>query len=396
MLVSVLGVVLVALVVAAGATAGLGFLLAGWHFWRVGEPIPRASGDASLSDPVKIALTIVAGIGGVVALVVAYRKQAMAERVENRDRYGAAVTQLGNPDPTVRLAGVYAMANLADEWKPQRQQCVDVLCAYLRMPWDPDAESQHPLAVRKVETRHGSKVTTLAFRDPHGESQVRATILRIIADHLQDRDRPAWWGKLPGLRRVRGGLWSRLSFDLSGASLADVDMRSTVWLGQQTRFDGAMFSGEETSFDEAMFSGKETSFEQAMFSGDKTSFVSARFSGDETRFSRATFSAEWTSFGGAWFSAEWTWFNRATFSSNQTQFAATMFFGSLTSFYLATFLGEVVGGARFTGSRDRVLGYATVDPKVLDGWIFDTPDVAPPDGESPAARGRERPDPHQH
>ena len=35
-----------------------------------------------------------------------------------------------------RLAGVYAMAQLADDWADPdaRRQCVAVLCAYLRMP----------------------------------------------------------------------------------------------------------------------------------------------------------------------------------------------------------------------------------------------------------------------
>ncbi|WP_201732362.1 hypothetical protein [Acidithrix sp. C25] len=36
----------------------------------------------------------------------------------------------------VRLAGVTAMARLAHDWGTQRQMCVDVLCAYLLMPFD--------------------------------------------------------------------------------------------------------------------------------------------------------------------------------------------------------------------------------------------------------------------
>ena len=43
--------------------------------------------------------------------------------------------RLAAPDTTrqpaaVRLAGMYAMAGLADDWKENRQTCVDVLCAY--------------------------------------------------------------------------------------------------------------------------------------------------------------------------------------------------------------------------------------------------------------------------
>jgi hypothetical protein len=47
------------------------------------------------------------------------------------ERFAAAAGQLGSDKPPeVRLAGVYAMAGLADDWAENRQTCVDVLCAY--------------------------------------------------------------------------------------------------------------------------------------------------------------------------------------------------------------------------------------------------------------------------
>ena len=48
------------------------------------------------------------------------------------ERFATAAEQLGSDKPAVRLAGVYAMAGLADDWEENRQTCVDVLCAYLR------------------------------------------------------------------------------------------------------------------------------------------------------------------------------------------------------------------------------------------------------------------------
>jgi hypothetical protein len=51
---------------------------------------------------------------------------------------GSRRSQLGDDQPAVRLAGLHAMAGLADDWKQNRQTCVDVLCAYLRLPYDPD------------------------------------------------------------------------------------------------------------------------------------------------------------------------------------------------------------------------------------------------------------------
>ena len=54
------------------------------------------------------------------------------------ERFATGAEQLGSDKPAVRLAGVYAMAGLADDWEENRQVCVDVLCAYLRMPYEPD------------------------------------------------------------------------------------------------------------------------------------------------------------------------------------------------------------------------------------------------------------------
>lgn len=65
-----------------------------------------------------------------------------------RERYAAAASQLGNESATVRMAGVYVMATLADEWHrqdhdDQRQACIDVLCSYYRAePKDEDRRDQ--------------------------------------------------------------------------------------------------------------------------------------------------------------------------------------------------------------------------------------------------------------
>jgi hypothetical protein len=74
---------------------------------------------------------------------------------------------------SVRLAGVYAVAGLADDWIAQRQVCINVLCAYLRMPYRANEESP------------GRK---------EGEKEVRATIVRVIRDHLRDNAPSNWHG----------------------------------------------------------------------------------------------------------------------------------------------------------------------------------------------------------
>jgi hypothetical protein len=69
------------------------------------------------------------------------RKQLDRTLAEQRtrtlnERFATAAGQLGSDKPpAVRLAGVYAMAGLADDWTENRQTCVDVLCGYLRLPY---------------------------------------------------------------------------------------------------------------------------------------------------------------------------------------------------------------------------------------------------------------------
>ena len=97
---------------------------------------------------------------------------AVAERVEAdalAKRYQDAAIQIGHDKAAVILAGVYAMARLADDWPEHRQSCVDVLCSYLRMP-----------------THHETR------QEAEGEKHIRITILRLIGDHL-DASRPVNW-----------------------------------------------------------------------------------------------------------------------------------------------------------------------------------------------------------
>src|SRR4029077_3850219 len=78
------------------------------------------------------------------------RKQLDRTLAEQRartlnERFATAAGQLGSDKPpAVRLAGVYAMAGLADDWPENRQTCVDILCGYLRLPYEPDPDDDAP------------------------------------------------------------------------------------------------------------------------------------------------------------------------------------------------------------------------------------------------------------
>jgi hypothetical protein len=125
-----------------------GVFVAGWHYLHF-LPFRREPLSAeTLYDLLKLAFAFAAGVAGVVALVTAYRwqrvaafghriaesAQRVAESAEQREStrlfneyFATAAGQLGDDKPAIRLAGVYTMAKLADDWTEQRQTCVDVL-----------------------------------------------------------------------------------------------------------------------------------------------------------------------------------------------------------------------------------------------------------------------------
>ena len=116
-----------ALMVAVGITAAV--IWAGLRFLHFRHFVPQQELSAATAfNLLKVAFAVVAGIGGIVALVTAYRRQRVAEHAESRERarlfnerFATAAGQLGHESAGVRLAGVYAMAGLGDDWPEQRQ-----------------------------------------------------------------------------------------------------------------------------------------------------------------------------------------------------------------------------------------------------------------------------------
>jgi hypothetical protein len=161
------------------------------------------------------------------------------------ERFATAAEELGSDKPAVRLAGVYAMAGLADDWEKNRQTCIDVLCAYLRMPYEPDPGQD------------ASKSQRLAFQ---ASREVRHNVIRVITAHLQNDAAESWRG---------------LDFDFQGV----------VFDGGV--FSGAQFSGGTVNFDAAEFSGGTVDFTWAQFSGGTVDFRGAEFSGGTVDFSQA-------------------------------------------------------------------------------------------------------------
>ena len=207
------------------------------------------------------------------------------------ERFATAAEQLGSDRPAVRLPGVYAMARLADDWKENRQTCVDMLCAYLRMPYEPDPGQDAPEPQR------------LAFRTIH---EVRHTAIRVITAHLRKDATESWQG---------------LNFDFTGVVFDGGD------------FTDAQFSGGKVHFSKAEFSGGHVDFTRAQFSGSTVDFTDAQFSGGMVHFTGAQFSDGTVHFRGAKFpSGAVVVFYRANFSGGTVDFRTARFSGGKVDF----------------------------------------------------------------
>lgn len=221
---------------------------------------------------IRIALSVVAGIGGVVALVVAYRRQRVNEDDQRREqarlfneRFASACAQLGHDRAAVRLAGVYAVAGLADDWADQRQVCIDVLCAYLRFRYRPE-------------------VQTGWHHDEEGE--VRFSVTKIIRDHLCPGAQASWQGH---------------DFDFTRATFHGADFTNAQFSSGHVSFSLTRFMGGWSAFDGACFSGAEVLFGGVTFEAGRVTFDSARFTGGSLTFNGTEFIGAQVSFRGAEF-----------------------------------------------------------------------------------------------
>ena len=327
----------------------MGIGLAVWLLLAYGREDPLGA--------IRTAGTVVVGSGGGAALLLAARRQrsaeialvqkdrdqtdvarahALQERVaaENRadaverritDLYTKAVEQLGSDKAPVRLGGLYALERLAQDNKHQRQTIVNVLCAYLRMPyrWH-EPEDLDPLT-----------------GDAHlQERQVRLTAQRLLAGHMQARSAVFWEG---------------MDLDLTGAFLFDFTMveGDIRWAS----FKAATFMGNTLFLDMAF--PDYTNFKEATFLGD-TRFIGTTFTGD-AQFEDATF-RNIAAFGGYLKSQVVSFAGQAKFQGatfdGQTSFSEATFngrayFDKSRTEKPATFAGEVsFWGAQFKSSAN--------------------------------------------
>ncbi len=281
-------------------------------------------------------------------------KQTLTEQRTRtlNERFATAAEQLGSDKPTIRLAGVYAMAGLADDWEENRQTCVDVLCGYLRMPYEPNPGQGAPEAQR------------LAFQ---AIGEVRHTVIRVVTAHLKNDAAESWQG---------------LNFDFTGAVFDGGNFSGAQFSGGLVRFSFAQFSGGAVNFDYAQFSGGTVNFDHAQFSGGTVNFRGAQFSGGTVGFGSTQFSRGTVNFRGASFSASTVGFASAQFSGGAVDFDLAQFSRGAVFFHQAQFSGGTVNfrGAKFSGG--------TVDFSYVDDWssppAFPWTDTPPPGVKLPS------------
>jgi hypothetical protein len=221
-------------------------------------------------DAIRIGLTVGAGTGGVIVLLLAARRQWLAERTQAHQEdvaatvqldaterritelYTRAVDQLGHEHAPVRLGGLYALERLADNYSEHRQSVVEVVCAYLRMPFSLDdtmAVDEHQRVLQEREVRYVAQRMLIRH--------MRATTLD---DDGQASPNPRYWG--------------RLTVNLRVATLINFNFSNCVV--EAAYFSGAKFIGR-TFFDHTNF-GRRGWFADTHFRGD-ASFAGSRVEG---------------------------------------------------------------------------------------------------------------------
>ncbi|HTF06694.1 MAG TPA: pentapeptide repeat-containing protein [Asanoa sp.] len=292
----------------------VGVLLAialGWLVldWLLAEANRATSIDTRATlrvDAIRTGLTVVAGTGGGLALLLAARRQWLSERAQRHQEFVAgrdhshrelvhahtervaatthknqqeqarigeydaterrvtdlftkAVDLLGSDKAAVRLGGLYALERLAQDNARHRQTVVAVVCAYLRMTDEPGEDAP-----------------------PAGDDEVRRSAQRLLTRHLHADAPDTWWPEV----RLDLAHTRLADFDASGCTLIEADFTGARFAGTAL-FVGAHAEGglalsaatfDNATFDELTTSG-ELLLDDARFAGAAT-FGRARFGGE--------------------------------------------------------------------------------------------------------------------
>jgi hypothetical protein len=317
-------VLIVGVILTVAIWTGLTWLLR--HHWPWDRRLERTSAVASQLDVTKVALSVVAGVGAAIALTVTYRRQRDTERGRFDERLAAAAAHLGAGSAAERLSGVYTIAALADQTTEHRQQCIDLLCAYIRLNYDPSGG-----LLRTVVSEHTWPIGTATGREERtyerlpNDRDVRAAIIDTIRAHLQP-----------------GGLWIGRNFNFAGAVFDVGNFDGVEFTDGTVYFDRTRFVRGNVSFDGAKFTGATVMFNHAQFSAGTVYFNDVSFAGSTVTFNDANFTGGRVHFDDVEFAADCVSFTRAEFASSVVTFTGAKYPGGEVSFVNAKFTGGSV------------------------------------------------------
>lgn len=213
-----------------GQGSGWKRMLTGWQLGADNYPLDR----------IKVTLTALGGIGAVGYLVIKYRERSAFERGEADEKLVSAVRQLGDSSQQVRIAGVYALADIADTYEgPYHQRVVDILCGYLR--------TDRLLKDRNGQVRYAtSENGTPDYSRPLSEDNpVESAVLSTLAVHLKSTYKS-------NRKKITPGPWSNCvinlqdavltePFDLSNSYICNLNIVNTKFV-QKLSFESTYFA----------------------------------------------------------------------------------------------------------------------------------------------------------
>ena len=298
-----------------------------------------------------------------------------------QERYLKAVELLDSAHSYTRLGGVHALVTLVDEYlvdeslsekekHTEGQRIVDVLCAYIRAPFE--------LVFRYDELSQNKPNPHSAYRENHQEFSVhRAELLaeaKVRQRALQEIHHRLRHFPQGDRRSYVEGLWSGFEYDFSNSVFFyPVDMKDS-WYQNSVDFSGC------TYYDSAEFSGStyersayfcDSTYYDWVFFNNSTYFGDAQWSGstyhDSARFSWSVYYGEVSFhdsvYGGSVFFDQSLYYNEALFYSStyrgEAGFDGSLYRGSVfvsdsvfegtVSLYGSVFCSALNFGADFFG-----------------------------------------------
>ena len=305
-----------------------------------------------------------------------------APNASRQERYLKAVELLDSANSYTRLGGVHALVALADEYladeslsaeekRTEGQRIVDVLCAYIRSPFE--------LAFRYDELSQDKPNPHSAYRENRQEFSVhRAELLaeaKVRQQALQEIHRRLRHFSQGDRRNYVEGSWSGFEYDFSNSVFFyPVDMKdswyqSSVDFSGCTYYDSAEFSG--STYERSAYFCDSTYYDWVFFN-DSTYFDETQWSGstyhDSARFSWSVYYGEVSFhdsvYGGSVFFDQSLYYDEALFYSStyrgETGFDGSLYRGSVfvsdsvfegaVSLYGSVFCGALNFGTDFFGT----------------------------------------------